>query len=74
MTTLLTTREAAELLHMAVDTARNEMASGRLRAAKIGGKWLTTHDAIDTYVAERMTRLRGVAPSNSLTRRRLKAT
>jgi hypothetical protein len=55
---------------MAVDTARNEMASGRLRAAKIGGKWLTTHDAIEVYVRERMTRQHPEAPSNSLTRRR----
>ena len=58
----LTPKEAAKRLPVGnADWVREQMRSGRLEAAKVGGRWVTTPEWIDAMVQ---------AGSNSTTRRR----
>lgn len=63
---LLTLGEAATQLRCTDWYLRRELAAGRLRGSKIGGRWLVTQQAIEAYVADRAN----VRPAPTGTRRR----
>lgn len=48
----ITFREAAELLNVSTRTIRKWRWEG-LNAVKIGGKWMTTRDALEKYLDSR---------------------
>lgn len=50
---LISLQQAAEYSGLKRDTLHNYARLGRLRAKKIGWQWLTTHAAIDEYMASR---------------------
>jgi excisionase family DNA binding protein len=50
---LITLQEAAEYAGLAKDTLHGYAKSGRLRAKKMGWMWVTTHAAVDEYLASR---------------------
>lgn len=47
----LTPRQAAELIPFKADWIRAQLAAGRLRGSRIGGRWLVEASAIDEMVA-----------------------
>ena len=50
---LIPLQEAAEYAGLAKDTLHGYAKSGRLKAKKIGWMWVTTHTAVDEYLASR---------------------
>jgi Helix-turn-helix domain len=50
---LISLQDAAEYAGLAKDTLHGYAKNGRLRAKKIGWMWVTTHAAIDEYLASR---------------------
>lgn len=65
MTEYLTPEQAAELLPFGnADWVRIQMRKGKLAGSKVGGRWLTTRDAVEGMVA---------ANTNGVTRRKRRA-
>jgi hypothetical protein len=50
---LITLAEAAEYAGLAHKSLRNYVLLGRLKAKKLGSQWVTTHTAVDEYLASR---------------------
>jgi len=50
---LISLQEAADYAGLARDSLQGYIKRGRLRAKKIGSQWVTTHAAIDEYLASR---------------------
>ena len=50
---LIALQEAAEYAGLAKGSLFNYIKSGRLKAKRIGWQWLTTHAAVDEYLASR---------------------
>ncbi|RJX35626.1 MAG: DNA-binding protein [Desulfarculus sp.] len=52
--TVLTPEEAASLLRVHPETVRRLMREGRLPAAKVGGSWRTTAEALSAHLADQI--------------------
>ena len=50
---LISLEEAAKYAGLTRKSLRNYALKGRLRAKKLGSQWVTTHAAVDAYVASR---------------------
>lgn len=63
MSALLTVPEAAEKLRKSERFVKDEIKRKNLRAAKFGGQWHVTQEAIDSYIAAHMNvrEVRGAA-------------
>ena len=65
MTAYLTPEQAAERMpHFSADWFRAQLRRGTLRGSKVGGRWMTTQEALDDLVE---------AGSNNTRRRRKRA-
>jgi len=50
---LITLAEAAAYAGLSHKSLRNYVLLGRLKAKKLGSQWVTTHAAVDAYLASR---------------------
>lgn len=49
---LLSVQDAADYLHLSIPTVYRLLRSGRLKGAKLGGRWRTSHAAIREHLKD----------------------
>lgn len=70
MTARLTIPEVAQIIRCQYEVTRRLMSSGAIPSTKVGGKWTTTREHVETYLDSQLV---GRTPTQPARRRRRRA-